>query len=72
MPEPAADSTSTRSSVRGFAYCRPSELLNSWKTRFAAFYCEPGIGGAHEKGGVEGPGRVHRRLDKADVRQAVP
>jgi hypothetical protein len=29
-------------------------LLNSRETRFAAFYCEPGIEGAHEKGGVEG------------------
>ena len=32
----------------------PSELLNSRKTGIDAFYCRPGIGGAHEKGGVEG------------------
>jgi transposase len=30
---------------------------------FDAFYCEPGIGGAHEKGGVEGEiGRFRRRF----------
>jgi len=30
--------------------------------RFDAFYCEPGVGGAHEKGGVEGEiGRFRRR-----------
>jgi hypothetical protein len=29
---------------------------------FSAFYCEPGLGGAHEKGGVEGEiGRFRRR-----------
>jgi len=36
-------------------------LLNSRKTRFAAFYCEPGIAGAHEKGGVEGQVGYFRR-----------
>jgi hypothetical protein len=37
-------------------------LLNSRETGFEAFYCEPGIGGAHEKGGVEGEiGRYRRR-----------
>ena len=36
-------------------------MLNSRKTRFAAFYCEPGIGGAHEKGGVEGQVGYFRR-----------
>ena len=29
--------------------------------RFAAFYCEPGIEGAHEKGGVEGQAGYFRR-----------
>ncbi len=29
--------------------------------RFAAFYCEPGIEGAHEKGGVEGQVGYFRR-----------
>jgi transposase len=28
---------------------------------FDAFYCEPGVGGAHEKGGVEGEGGRFRR-----------
>jgi hypothetical protein len=38
-------------------------LLNSRETGFDAFYCEPGIGGAHEKGGVEGEiGRFRRRF----------
>jgi hypothetical protein len=38
-------------------------LLNSRKTGFDAFYCEPGIGGAHEKGGVEGEiGRFRRNF----------
>jgi hypothetical protein len=32
----------------------PSELLNSRASGINAFYCQPGIGGAHEKGGVEG------------------
>jgi hypothetical protein len=37
-------------------------LLNSRKTGFEAFYCEPGPEGAHEKGGVEGDlGRFRRR-----------
>ena len=40
----------------------PSELLNSRKTGFEAFYCQPGPGGAHEKGGIEGEiGRFRRR-----------
>ena len=47
--------------TRGFARSRPSELLNSRETRFAAFYCEPGIAGAHEKGGVEGQVGYFRR-----------
>ena len=29
-------------------------MLNSRKTDLDAFYCQPGIAGAHEKGGVEG------------------
>jgi hypothetical protein len=38
-------------------------LLNSRKTGFDAFYCIPGVGGAHEKGGVEGEiGRFRRRF----------
>jgi hypothetical protein len=41
----------------------PSELLNSRASGFQAFYCEPGIGGAHEKGGVEGEiGRFRRNF----------
>ena len=37
-------------------------MLNSRKTGFSAFYCEPGQAGAHEKGGVEGEiGRFRRR-----------
>ena len=36
-------------------------MLNSRETRFAAFYCEPGIEGAHEKGGVEGQVGYFRR-----------
>jgi hypothetical protein len=28
---------------------------------FDAFYCQPGVGGAHEKGGVEGEGGRFRR-----------
>jgi hypothetical protein len=36
-------------------------LLNSRKTRFEAFYCEPGLAGAHEKGGVEGEVGYFRR-----------
>ncbi|MGW0606900.1 Mu transposase domain-containing protein [Streptomyces sp. NPDC002640] len=32
----------------------PSELANPRKIRLEAFYCQPGIRGAHEKGGVEG------------------
>jgi len=28
---------------------------------FVAFYCQPGVGGAHEKGGVEGEGGRFRR-----------
>jgi hypothetical protein len=48
--------------TRWFARSCPSELLNSRKTGFEAFYCEPGPGGAHEKGGVEGDlGRFRRR-----------
>ena len=48
---------------REFASPGPSELLNSRKTGFDAFYCEPGIGGAHEKGGVEGEiGRFRRNF----------
>ena len=46
---------------REFARSGPSELLNSRETRFAAFYCEPGIEGAHEKGGVEGQVGYFRR-----------
>lgn len=38
-------------------------MLNSRKTGFDAFYCEPGLGGAHEKGGVEGEiGRFRRNF----------
>ena len=49
--------------TRGFARSCPSELLNSRETGFDAFYCEPGIGGAHEKGGVEGEiGRFRRNF----------
>ncbi len=44
---------------REFASPGPSELLNSRKTRFEAFYCEPGQG--HEKGGVEGEVGYFRR-----------
>ena len=29
-------------------------MLNSRKTYLDAFYCQPGLAGAHEKGGVEG------------------
>ncbi len=48
--------------IREFAGSGASELLNSRKTGFEAFYCEPGPGGAHEKGGVEGDlGRFRRR-----------
>ena len=37
-------------------------MLNSRKTGFEAFYCQPGPEGAHEKGGVEGEiGRFRRR-----------
>ena len=36
-------------------------MLNSRETRFAAFYCEPGIEGAHEKGGVDGQVGYFRR-----------
>jgi len=37
-------------------------LLNSRKTGFGSFFCIPGPGGAHEKGGVEGEiGRFRRR-----------
>lgn len=36
-------------------------MLNSRKTRFQAFYCLPGIEGAHEKGGVEGQVGYFRR-----------
>jgi hypothetical protein len=37
-------------------------LLNSRKTGFDSFFCTPGKGGAHEKGGVEGEiGRFRRR-----------
>jgi hypothetical protein len=39
---------------REFASRGPSELLNSRKTDLDAFYCQPGITGAHEKGGVKG------------------
>src|SRR5580698_4896391 len=47
---------------RQFASPGPSELLNSRKTGFEAFYCQPGLEGAHEKGGVEGEiGRFRRR-----------
>jgi transposase len=36
--------------------------FRSWHG-FEAFYCEPGIGGAHEKGGVEGEiGRFRRNF----------
>lgn len=38
-----------------------SESLNSRKTRLEAFYCLPGIEGAHEKGGVEGEVGYFRR-----------
>jgi hypothetical protein len=38
-----------------------SELLNSRASGFEAFYCIPGVEGAHEKGGVEGEiGRFRR------------
>ena len=50
-----------RQTAREFPRSGPSELLNSRKTRFAAFYCEPGIAGAHEKGGVEGQVGYFRR-----------
>jgi hypothetical protein len=40
---------------------RPSELLNSRASRFHAFYCLPGLEGAHEKGGVEGEVGYFRR-----------
>ena len=37
-------------------------MLNSRKTGFEAFYCQPGPEGAHEKGGIEGEiGRFRRR-----------
>ncbi len=37
--------------------------FRSRETGFDAFYCEPGIGGAHEKGGVEGEiGRFRRNF----------
>ncbi len=37
-------------------------MLNSRETGFEAFYCLPGPGGAHEKGGIEGEiGRFRRR-----------
>jgi hypothetical protein len=42
---------------RGFRQFGLSELLNSRETRFAAFYCEPGIEGARE-GQRRGPGRL--------------
>src|SRR5262245_54905446 len=36
-------------------------MLNSRKTGFDAFYCQPGHEGSHEKGGVEGEGGRFRR-----------
>jgi hypothetical protein len=60
--EPAGRRRSSTASSHEFARQRPSELLNSRKTGFEAFYCAPGPAGAHEKGGVEGDlGRFRRR-----------
>jgi hypothetical protein len=54
VDEPAGAVGSSLHPIREFAYLSPSELLNSRETGLDAFYCQPGIGGAHEKGGVEG------------------
>jgi len=40
--------------------------FRSW-AGFDAFYCQPGIGGAHEKGGVEGEGGRFRRTHLVPV-----
>jgi hypothetical protein len=62
VDEPAGAADSSPHPIRQFAYLSPSELLNSRETGFEAFYCEPGVAGAHEKGGVEGEiGRYRRR-----------
>ena len=50
-----------RHRIREFPGSGPSELLNSRKTGFSPFYCEPGLAGAHEKGGVEGEIGRYRR-----------
>ena len=39
----------------------PSEFVNPQASGFDAFYCHPGVEGAHEKGGVEGEGGRFRR-----------
>jgi len=38
-----------------------------WWMRFDAFYCRPDVGGAHEKGGVEGEGGRFRRTHLVPV-----
>jgi transposase len=40
--------------------------FRSW-AGFDAFYCQPGVGGAHEKGGVEGEGGRFRRTHLVPV-----
>ena len=60
-PNPRIRKAQSRRTIREFAHSRPSELLNSRETGLDAFYCQPGIEGAHEKGGVEGQVGYFRR-----------
>jgi hypothetical protein len=39
---------------------------------FDAFYCQKGIEGAHEKGGVEGEGGWFRRTHCVPMRKSIP
>ena len=54
LGEPTGLSVSASSPDPRVPAVRSSELLNSRETALDAFYCQPGIDGAHEKGGVEG------------------
>ena len=59
--EPEGAAPSFAHPIRESPGQRPSELVNSRETGFEAFYCIPGVEGAHEKGGVEGEiGRFRR------------
>ena len=49
----------------------PSEFVNSRETGFDAFYCMPGIEGAHEMGGVEHEGGRFRRTHLVPDMQAL-